>query len=145
MKVPRRHLKPRQQVAPVEQAFRHHVHHLPLALDIPVALQQPRVPGGGTMYWLGPYPEGTRVRLVDAEGNSCEAVLDEVDGQILKFRPDWETWSESPSFLVADEPTFGEGGILRDAATAGHPETRPHVAPSEFAFFSARTAARVNA
>ena len=103
------------------------------------------VPGGGTMYWLGPYPEGTRVRLVDAEGNSCEAVLDEVDGQILKFRPDWETWSESPSFLVADELTFGEGGILRDAATAVHPETRPHVAPSEFAFFSARTAARVNA
>ena len=68
------------------------------------------VPGGGTMYWLGPYPEGTRVRLVDAEGNSCEAVLDEVDGQILKFRPDWETWSEGEVWFSPNG--YGSGSNL---------------------------------
>ena len=49
MKIPRRHLKPRQQIAAVEQPFCHHVHHLSLALDVAIALQQAGVSGGGAV------------------------------------------------------------------------------------------------
>jgi hypothetical protein len=103
-------------------------------------------PDGPAMYWLGAGVEGNRVRLEDAEGNTCEAVIDAVDGQILKFQPDWGTWTEggievvAPGEFVFAELKFGDGR----GGTSGS-ESRTQMVPADYVTFETRTAAEANA
>jgi hypothetical protein len=103
-------------------------------------------PEGPAIYWLGAGVEGNRVRLEDAEGNTCEATIDAVDGQILKFQPDWGSWTEvGIEVVVPGEFVFGKLMFADVSGGTSGSGNRTQMTPADYVTFESRTAAEANA